>query len=94
MYDQQGLSLATVLTVGQPHETVTFTDLMDAVTVPRSQDRPRKRQEAVAGDRLYLPMSPIQRTRAASLAVLWSQRATRTPTYRPPIEAPSRRGMQ
>lgn len=42
-----------MLTAGQRHETVAFTDLMDAVSVPRPQGRPRKRPEAVAGDRAY-----------------------------------------
>ena len=42
-----------MLTAGQRHETVAFTDLMDEVTVPRSQGRPRKRPQAVAGDRAY-----------------------------------------
>lgn len=51
--DRQGLPLATVLTAGQRHETVAFTDLMDAVAVPRPRGRSRKRPEAVAGDRAY-----------------------------------------
>ena len=45
--------MATVLTAGQRHETIVFTDLMDAISVPRPRGRPRKRPEAVAGDRAY-----------------------------------------
>ena len=42
-----------VVTAGQRHETIAFTDLMDAVSVPQPRGRPRKRPEAVAGDRAY-----------------------------------------
>ena len=51
--DRQGLPLAVVVTAGQRHETIAFTDLMDAVSVPQPRGRPRKRPEAVAGDRAY-----------------------------------------
>lgn len=51
--DRQGLPLATVLSAGQRHETVFFTNLMNKVSVPRPQGRPRKRPEAIAGDRAY-----------------------------------------
>ncbi|WP_423824793.1 transposase [Salinibacter ruber] len=51
--DRRGLPLATVLSPGQRHESAFFSDLMDEVSVPRSRGRPRKRPEAVAGDRAY-----------------------------------------
>lgn len=53
LIDRQGLPLATVLTAGHRHETIAFTDLMNEVSVPRPRGRPRKRPEAVAGDRAY-----------------------------------------
>lgn len=45
--------MATVLTAGQRHEAAFFTDLMDEVSVPRPRGRPRRRPDAVAGDRAY-----------------------------------------
>ncbi len=51
--DRQGLPLGAILSAGQRHESVFFTDLMNEVSVPRSRGRPRKRPDAVAGDRAY-----------------------------------------
>jgi transposase len=45
--------MAALLTAGQRHESAFFTDLMDRVRVPRPTGRPKKRPEAVAGDRGY-----------------------------------------
>ncbi|WP_423824974.1 transposase [Salinibacter ruber] len=51
--DWQGLPLGTVLSAGQRHESVFFTDLTDEVSVPRPRGRPRKRPEAAQVDRAY-----------------------------------------
>ncbi|WP_423824941.1 transposase [Salinibacter ruber] len=51
--DRQGLPLGAVLSAGQRHESAFFTDLTGEVSVPRSRGRPRKRPDAVAGDRAY-----------------------------------------
>ncbi|WP_423824760.1 IS5 family transposase [Salinibacter ruber] len=51
--DRQGLPLGAVLSAGQRHEAAFFTDLMNEVSVPRPRERPRKRPEAIAGDRAY-----------------------------------------
>ncbi|WP_259221529.1 transposase [Salinibacter ruber] len=51
--DRQGLPLGAVLSAGQRHEAAFFTDLMNEVSVPRPRGRPRKRPEAIAGDRAY-----------------------------------------
>lgn len=53
MTDGQGLPLAAVLSAGQRHESPFFEAVMDAVRVPRPVGRPRKRPEALAGDRAY-----------------------------------------
>lgn len=45
--------MSAILSAGQRHESAFFTDLMDAVRVPRPVGRPKKRPEAVAGDRAY-----------------------------------------
>lgn len=45
--------MAAVLSAGQRHEAAFFEEAMDAVRVPRPVGRPRKRPEAVAGDRAY-----------------------------------------
>ncbi len=45
--------MGAVLTAGQRHESAFFTDVMDTVRVPRPVGRPKKRPEAVAGDRAY-----------------------------------------
>ena len=45
--------MAALLTAGQRHESPFFADMMDAVRVPRPVGRPKKRPEAVAGDRAY-----------------------------------------
>jgi len=49
----QGLPLATGLTAGPRHETIAFTDLMNEVSGPCARGQPRKRPEAVAGNRAY-----------------------------------------
>ncbi len=51
--DRQGLPLGAVLSAGQRHESAFFTDLTGEVSVPRSRGRPRKRPDAIAGDRAY-----------------------------------------
>lgn len=51
--DRQGLPLGTVLSAGQRHESVFFTDLTGEVSVPRPRGRPRKRPEAAQVDRAY-----------------------------------------
>ncbi|ABC46373.1 ISSru1, transposase orfB (plasmid) [Salinibacter ruber DSM 13855] len=51
--DRQGLPLGAVLSAGQRHEAAFFTDLMNEVSIPRPRGRPRKRPDAVAGDRAY-----------------------------------------
>lgn len=45
--------MGAILSAGQRHESAFFTDLMDEVSVPRPRGRPRKRPEAVVGDRAY-----------------------------------------
>ena len=45
--------MAAVLTAGHRHESAFFTDVMDHVRVPRPTGRPKKRPEAIAGDRAY-----------------------------------------
>jgi transposase len=45
--------MAALLTAGQRHESAFFADVMDQVRVPQLTGRPRKRPEAVAGDRAY-----------------------------------------
>lgn len=45
--------MAAVLTAGQRHGSAFFTDVMDAVQVPRPIGHPQKRPKAVAGDRAY-----------------------------------------
>ncbi|WP_423825078.1 transposase [Salinibacter ruber] len=51
--DGNGLPMGALLTAGQRHEAPFFTEVMDAVRVPRTVGRPRKRPEAIAGDRAY-----------------------------------------
>jgi len=45
--------MTVLLTAGQRHESAFFTDVMDQVRVLRPVGRPKKRPEAVAGDRAY-----------------------------------------
>ncbi len=51
--DGNGLPMGALLTAGQRHESIFFTEVMDAVRVPRTVGRPKKRPKAVAGDRAY-----------------------------------------
>lgn len=51
--DGQGLPLGAVVSAGERHEAAFFEAAMDAVRVPRPVGRPRKRPEAVAGDKAY-----------------------------------------
>ncbi|WP_103020916.1 IS5 family transposase [Salinibacter altiplanensis] len=51
--DGNGLPMTALLTAGQRHESAFFADVMDSVRVPRPTGRPKKRPEAVAGDRAY-----------------------------------------
>jgi transposase len=51
--DGQGVPLGAVLSAGQRHESAFFEATMDTVRVPQPVGRPRKRPEAVAGDRAY-----------------------------------------
>ncbi len=53
MTDGGGLPLAAVVSAGQRHEAAFFEPAMDAVRVPRPVGRPRKRPDAVAGDKAY-----------------------------------------
>ncbi len=41
------------MTAGQRHESTRFESVMDAVRIPQSTGRPRKRPGAVAGDKGY-----------------------------------------
>jgi transposase len=45
--------MAALLTAAQRNESAFFTSLMDRVRVPRPTGRPKKRPEAVPGDRGY-----------------------------------------
>ncbi len=45
--------MAAEVSPGQRHETAFFEQTMDAVRVPREVGRPRKRPEALSGDRAY-----------------------------------------
>lgn len=51
--DGQGLPLAAVVSGGERHEAAFFTAVMDQVRVPRPVGRPKKRPEALAGDKSY-----------------------------------------
>ena len=51
--DGKGLPLAAEVSAGQRHEAAFFEQTMNAVRVPRAVGRPRKRPEALAGDRGY-----------------------------------------
>lgn len=51
--DGKGLPLAAEVSPGQCHEAAFFEQTMDAVGVPREVGRPRKRPEALAGDKGY-----------------------------------------
>jgi hypothetical protein len=51
--DRQGLPLGAVLSAGQRRRSAFFADLTGEVLVPQPRGRPRKRPEAIAGDRAY-----------------------------------------
>ena len=52
--DGKGTPLAVTVTAGQAHESKSFEDALDAVRIPQSSPgRPRKRPDAVAGDKGY-----------------------------------------
>lgn len=53
MTDGRGLPLGAIVSAGQRHEAAFFEPVMDAVRVPRPTGRPRKRPEALAGDKAY-----------------------------------------
>jgi len=51
--DGEGVPLAVKVTAGQAHESTQFEGVLDAVRVPQSVGRPRKRPWAVAGGKGY-----------------------------------------
>jgi len=52
--DGRGLPLAAVITPGQAHESKSFEDSMNAVSIPQSGlGRPRRRPAALAADKGY-----------------------------------------
>ena len=53
MTDGEGVPLAVKVTAGQAHESTQFEGVLEAVRVPQSRGRPRKRPGAVAGDKGY-----------------------------------------
>lgn len=51
--DGQGVPLAVQVTAGQAHESTQFEKVLDAVRIRQPRGRPRKRPDAVAGDKGY-----------------------------------------
>jgi transposase len=51
--DGNGLPVAFAVTAGQAHEVKSAEGLLDAVSVRQSRGRPRRRPDALAGDKAY-----------------------------------------